>query len=227
MNGIDLFSGIVIVLSDLILAAAVIYGVASFFLKKSPLYFRILTLATVCYAGTSVFRLLYRLCYREDFPGMGITLLGIFGCYLFLFSANYGQYDSLIDDRSPRFRKYRVFALAAPLAVLSLLLVYTVGNAGHTTAVRNVMTGIGFLPAVAASYYNFKHFIIPDMGFHFVRWVRRANLCALVIEVADIVRVLLVATVGAWAGAIAALVVSACFFAMLVLAGKGRQSWLQ
>lgn len=223
----DLIVKIIILVTDILLVAAAVYGSVKFLVKKSPLYFRMLALAVVCYTGVAVFRLLYWLCFEEDFAGMGVTMFGILGCYLFLFSANFGQYDSFIDDRTPVFRKYRIAAFAAPVLLLGLLLYYTVGNVEDTTVFNNFVTGIGILPAAAASYYNFKHFLIPDGEFSFVRWIRRANLCALIAEFADMLRVLLYATVGDAAGAAAGLVVAGAFFAMLVFAERGRRSWLR
>ncbi|MDO4811395.1 MAG: hypothetical protein Q3985_05560 [Eubacteriales bacterium] len=227
MDRSTLIANGIIMLSDLVLLAAVIYGVRVFLMRKAPLYFRILTLATVCYASASVFRMLYYLCYQVIFQGMGITFFGYFGCYLFLFSANFGQYDSLIDEKSTRFRKYRIISVLAPAAVLVLILIHTFSNAENAAPSVNFVTGIGYIPAVFASYYNLKHFIIPDMGFLFVRWIRRANLCALIIEVADVLRVLLSALADKWPGALLSLIISAAFLMMLLFAEGGRKTWLR
>lgn len=213
-------------LSNLILLAAVGYGVRRFFLKRSALYFRILTLAVSCYALISVFRLLYFLCYDGLFDGMGVTFFGYFGCFLFLLSANYGQYDSLIDDGSRMFRKYRLAALAAPVVMLALLAGYLFGNVGKISGMANVLIGIGYLPVIPAAYFHMKHFMIPDMGFTFVRWIRIVNVCALLAELMELARAYLYAAGNALAAAVLTLLISASFLMMLVFAGKGRKSWL-
>ena len=48
-----------------------------------------------------------------------VGMLGIAGCFLFSLSANYGQMDSLVDDKSRANHKYRVMAMIAPLLILS------------------------------------------------------------------------------------------------------------
>ena len=42
-----------------------------------------------------------------------ISELAYFGCYLFLLSANMGQFDSFVDDGRKEFNKYRLLALLA------------------------------------------------------------------------------------------------------------------
>ena len=213
-------------LSVIVLIGSVVYGVCCFFLKRSALYFKILTLAAACYTLVSGFRLLYGICFGTLFEGVGITFLGCFGCFLFLFSANYGQYDSLIDDRSAFFAKYRSIALLAPVFTLALLALYTVGNIERTSVTTNIFTGLAYLPAVFASYYNLKHFLIPDTGFSFVKWVRLTNLCALLIEVLDIVRLYVRFCFGGAADGALSLLIAVIFFIMLTFARKGHRSWL-
>lgn len=217
----------IMILSVIVLTAATVLGICAFLFKKAPLYFRILTLATICYTGIWVFRLIYYICFDIDFEGMGITFFGYFGCYLFLFSANFGQYDSFIDDRNPQYQKYRIIALLAPIFVLALLVCYTVGNPENATHLIVGTTVIGYLPAVFSSYYNLKHFIIPDMGFSLVRWVRLTNLCALLIEAIDIVRIAFAPNFDRWIDALLLLFISILFLAMLLFAEKGRKSWLR
>lgn len=215
------------VFADLILLAAAIYGICAFFFKKAALYFRILTLATLCYASCALFKALYYLCYSEDIKGLGITFLCYFGCFLSLFCANYGQYNTLIDDGSRRFRKYRISAVAAPVFTLGLLLYYILSNVENTTVFNNVINFIGYFPAVLASYYNLKHFLVPDMDFTFIRWIRRINLCALLIECLSILHAFLSANGYRLLSAFSALAVAICFLLMLLFAERGRKTWFQ
>lgn len=217
---------VIIFFADVILVVSAVYGFIEFFKKKAPLYFKILTLATTCYALISCFRLLYIICFNEDFKGLGISFFGFFGCYLFLFSANYGQFDYLIDDKSPAFRKYRIIALIAPFLLLSGSVIYTVGNLEETSFMTNLLSEIGYIPAILASYYNLKHLIMPDCGIRFIKWIKFACVCALVIESFEMLSDYLFAFDLNLAGAFAKLIVACAFLLMLILAGKGRKIWL-
>ena len=53
----------------------------------------------------------------EYYPGFNVGMLGIIGSFLFFFSANFGQVDSVVDDGSSKYIKARLIALAAPLSV--------------------------------------------------------------------------------------------------------------
>ena len=57
-----------------------VYGLYRFFRAKSPLYVRMIVL------------------------GVGCAMLSVIGCFLFFFSANFGQMASIVDDGSPKFR---------------------------------------------------------------------------------------------------------------------------
>ena len=67
-----------------------------------------------------LFATLLYLVNGELFDGFNVGMLGIIGSFLFFFSANFGQMDSIVDDGSPKFRKTRIIALAAPLTVAIL-----------------------------------------------------------------------------------------------------------
>ena len=226
LEQLDPLWSVAIVLHYAVLLTASIYGICRFFVHKSPLYFRLLTLATVCYTMVEYFRLFYYMCYGSDFEGLGITFFGYFGCFLFFLTANYGQYDSLIDDGTVKFRKYRLLALAAPVVLTVSAFCYTAGNVEQVGTVSNIITFVGFVLVIFASYFNLKHLIIPDQGFGFIRWVRLINLCVLVIEVLDAVRLYLFAGGGDEAGFLAQLLISFAFMLMLIFARKGQKSWL-
>lgn len=217
---------IISILTNVVLISAFLFGLYRFFGKKSPLYFRILTLAAGCYAIINLFRWLYYFCYPDaDFPGMGITAIGYFGCFSFLLSAGYGQFDSLVDEGKSNMRFYRIAALAAPAVVLFLMALYLVPDAEGAGLLGNVISVLGYLPAVPASYFNFKHAIMPDDGSGFVRGARVSNICAFAIESCEVIKALIYAGFGNFFGSIASLVIAILFALMLVLAERGRKLW--
>lgn len=193
--------------------------------KKTPLYFRILMLATACYATVSLFRAVYYFCYGSFYREPGITFLGFFGCFLFLFSANFGQFDSLIDDRSSALMKYRLIALAAPAVLLFFLAVFALTAKDLLPTLPLIVTVVGFLPAVPASYYNLKHLLMPDMGFSFSKGVRLCNLFALLAEVFELARLYASAAGEQTAENVFLFCVALSFLGLTLFAKRGMKLW--
>ena len=119
--------------------------------------------------------------YADD---ICIGHLGVIGCFLFLISASYGQLDGIFDDRSRGNRKYRLLALVAPLA-MTLIFIPSL-HTDQLSPVMKVVHFIGWIPMIIASYFNFKHAILPDGGFAFVKAVRPYNIAATVFAFSEI-----------------------------------------
>jgi len=151
------------------------YGTVVFLAKKAPLYAKMITGAVGCMMFGYLLAVIRRIAGFEGRP-FQIDYLSYIGVFLFLLTANVGIMDGLADDGSKRFGKYRLFALAAPLVIL-LALVPTVLSSAP--AVYKVFCGVIALFAAAASYFNFKHAIFPDVEFGVIRCVRGYNLLAL------------------------------------------------
>ena len=98
------------------------------------------------------------------------------GSFLFLFSANYGQMDSLVDDGSKQFRKTRIIALIAPIVMIAMWGV--LASKGFTA--KTAIIGIETLIIAMAAYYHLKHIIIKDVDFGLIRVIRNYNILALV-----------------------------------------------
>ena len=105
-----------------------------------------------------------------------VGMLGVNSAFLFFFSANYGQIDSLVDDGGPAVRRYRLMALAGPLVIAGMLvqiLTVPARQAFKTGCViASVMIG-------AAGYFHVKHLLIPDVKNGVVRCLRAYNALAL------------------------------------------------
>ena len=161
--------------------AAFAYGAMYFFTHRTPMYFKILICAVGCYAMSDVFCNLLNIFSRETHFCSGIATLGYFGCFLFMFSANYGEFDSLVDDKSPALRKYSAVALAAPLLFFGGGIVVFFRVLHVAGAWQAFIFFLPYIPASLASYFNFKHMIMPDMNFGFIKGVRRCNISALLL----------------------------------------------
>ena len=111
-----------------------------------------------------------------------VSILGFIGYSLFIFSANYGTFDSLVDDKSQMLTKYRRKAYFAPLLFI-LGAVIIVFSPAHPSL--RIPCAIEVLFLGATSYYDYKHTIIPNryMGilksfkpFHILSFIMSACL---------------------------------------------------
>ncbi len=153
------------------------YGLLRFFRSKSALYIRMIVYGIGCAMLGRLFETLQLFTVGRIQDGFHVGILGVVGSFLFFFSSNYGQMDSLVDDGSAQYRKYRLTALAAPAAVLGMFAVYAAfAGLTQTTVVFGVESAI----IAAATYYHLKHLIIPDVSFGVIRSIRKYNLLALV-----------------------------------------------
>ena len=163
------------------------YGLFRFFRDESALYVRMIIFGVGCAMLGRLFTTLLVLVNGDLFDGFNVGMLGIIGSFLFFFSANFGQMDSIVDDGSPKFRKTRIIALAAPLTVAVL---WCVIAATYGIDSSSIWVGIEMLFVALASYYHLKHLIIEDVSFGLIRSIRSYNLLSLIYALLCIMEVL-------------------------------------
>ena len=161
-----------------------IYGVKHFFKKGKAYYLQIVTMAFGCYAMGSLYYLCQSITAEEVPEGFTAAYLGRIGFFLFLFTANFGQMDGLLDDRTAAFKKFRYLALLAPVAAALLYVPCILTDMLMSTKISLVFMWIA---AMCSSYYNFKHAIISDLGYGFVKAIRPYNICALILTFAELI----------------------------------------
>ena len=161
-----------------------IYGVKHFFKKGKAYYLQIVTMAFGCYAMGSFYHLCQSITTEEVVDGFTAAYLGRIGFFLFLFTANFGQMDGLLDDRTTKMKKFRYIALIAPVAVALLYLPCALTEMPVSTKIALALV---WLAAIFSSYYNFKHAIISDLGYGFVKAIRPYNICALILTFTELI----------------------------------------
>ena len=154
-----------------------VYGLVRFFRDDSALYVRMIILSVGCAMFGRLFETLQYLVNGELGSGFHVGMLGIIGSFLFLASANFGQMDSIVDDRSSRFRKTRMISFAAPLLIIAIWCVIAVLNGLDQ---RTIPLGVQSLFIAMASYFHLKHLIIKDVQFGLIKAIRSYNLLALI-----------------------------------------------
>lgn len=157
--------------------AALIIGADVWGTKKRALFPKLVAAAIGCYALGSLHELVYHFVVQNNgYNGIYLGFLGTVGCFLFLLSASYGQLDRLFDDGNPAFRKHRILPVAGSLAVLGLFVPILL--LPNLYPAIKIVAFLGWIPCILAAYYNGKHAILPDCGFHFVKAVRSYNAVA-------------------------------------------------
>ena len=157
-----------------------VVGAIRFFRPRAAVYAQMITLACGVIAFSRLYQIIRLITIAENTKRFHLGVLGVIGSLLFLFAANFGLMDSLVDDGSKELRRYRLISLAAPavpVAVYSIIYFLT-----DQPLYVKVISGIIFFMIAQASYYNLKHFIIPDVDFGIIRSLRQYNLLALVYE---------------------------------------------
>lgn len=166
------------------------YGLSILFTKKPPLYFKLILFAMASQVFTRVFYLVTYLCYGDIPDVFNIGFVGLATFMMFLFFANFGSMDSLVDEKTKLITPYRILPLVIPVAEISIsILVLFEDDVDFTVRISFVV-----LSAVAglAGYFNLKHIIIRDVDGGIVRLVRGFNLLSLLVEILTLAEVALV-----------------------------------
>ena len=171
---------IVLMINGWILPCALIgmiYGIYHFFRPHKALYLQLITCGVGCLMFARLFYVIYMLTQGELNHGFHIGMLGIMGSFMFFLSANYGQMDGLVDDRTKTFRATRIKALFVPVLLACLYAVFYLKI--ETNEIRAAV-GLLMLFILPCSYYNFKHVIIYDVDLGIISQLRKYNILAVV-----------------------------------------------
>ena len=201
-----------------------VYGIIKFFKPKKAIYAQMITLAV----GTMAFGRLYQVV--RLLTGGGIVeefqlgTLGVIGSLLFLFSANFGLMDSLADDGSKHFLKYRIIPLAAPVfcAVLYIAFILFADISSFAKIVGAIITFF----AMVTTYYNLKHLIFPDVDFGIIKCLKAYNLLALLYSLLCLVEVITVSRNSETATLIIGVIMGALLVAIVPSVERGMKKWV-
>ena len=156
------------------------YGLFRFFRDESALYVRMIIFGVGCAMLGRLFETLLILVDGSLRSGFHVGMLGIIGSFLFFFSANFGQMDSIVDDGSKKFLKTRLISFVAPLVIIAVWVFIAINRGVNKTTIP---LGVETLFIALASYYHFKHLIIQDISFGLIKAIRSYNLLSLIYAV--------------------------------------------
>lgn len=152
------------------------YGMFNFFREKKALYLKLVTCGVMSLMFSRLYQVVFLTTQGNLNSGFHIGLLGTIGSFMFFFSANYGQMDGIVDDRTNAFRKTRIISLIAPLLILLIYLFFLIKV--NNTELR-IVWGIVTFFIMQCAYYNFKHIIIYDVELGIIKVLRKYNILVL------------------------------------------------
>ena len=158
-----------------------IFGTIKFFQPKKAMYAQMITLAVGCTAFGKLYQVVRLLTGGEIFNEFQLGLLGMIGSLVFLFSANFGVMDSLADDRSKKYLKYRL--IPAVLPIFGIVFYIFFFFCGDFSVLSKVAAAVIIFFAGQASYFNLKHLIFPDVDYGVIKCQKLYNLLALLFAI--------------------------------------------
>ena len=157
-------------------AAGFLYGAGKYLKPRKPLYASMIVLGVGCIMFGRAYSLLRLISGLKVAGVFTLGILGTVGAFLFFFSSNYGQIDSLVDGGGKEFTKYRIIAITGVIIIAALYAFILISPA---EVWEKVTDGCAALVIAAASYFHFKHILIPDIDYGVVRCQRAFNIMAL------------------------------------------------
>ena len=203
--------------------AGLVIGLASFFKKKQPQYSQLITLALGCAFLGRLYNIVVLVCDGSLPRTFNTGVLGTIGCFMFIFSANYGEMDSLCEKKLPGNRKYSYIALAAP-AMLAAAAVMILLFSEESIMLRLTYAGeMGFI--MFAAYFNLKHLLIKDVEGGIIRSIRGYNLIALLLELLYTAELVFDSFGLKKPKSAVYLLMSVCLLAVIPVLKKGISNW--
>ena len=151
-----------------------------------------------------------------------VGVLGVAGAFSFFFSSNYGQIDSLVDDGSRLFAKYRIIAFLGPLCIAALFVPVLLSPSGLAFRV-----GCGFAACLiaVACYYHVKHMFIPDVDYGVVRCLRTYNTLAFCLAILTMAEMIALSRKLEWLLIVSGIGLCAVSLALVPVMDRGVKAW--
>lgn len=181
-----------------------------FFRPRKAVYAQMITLAVGCMAFGRLYQVVRLLTIGDIFERFQLGILGVIGSLLFLFSANFGMMDSLADDGSKQYTKYRIIPLAAPAAYIAVYLVFFFFT--DSAPLVKIAAGVLTVFVSGAGYFNLKHLIFPDVDFGVIKSLKLYNILALVFGALCMIEMITVSR-----GNIAAILITGILMGVILL----------
>jgi len=158
-----------------------IYGGIKFFKPKKAMYAQMITLALGCSAFGRLFYIVRLLTGGFITANVQLGFFGIIGSFMFFFSGNFGALDSLTDDGSKKYSKYRLIGCIAPIIFIALYVLFFLTS--RVSLRWKILGAVQTVLTCLSTYFNLKHLVFPDVDYGVVRCLRPYNLLVLIFSV--------------------------------------------
>ena len=200
-----------------------IFGGIKFFRPRQALYAQMITLALGCNAFGRLFYIVRLLTGGFITGSVQLGFFGIVGSFMFFFSSNFGTLDSLLDDKSKEFKKFRLISLIAPAVFLAMYILFFL--TADISTIWKILGAVLTIFAAMSAYYNLKHLIFPDVDFGVVKCLRPYNLLVLVYTLSVFVECIGLSRDNAVLTLICCIVTGVISAAMMPLIVRGLKKW--
>jgi len=200
-----------------------VYGIVKFFRPRKAVYAQMITLAVGCMAFGRLYQVVRLLTGGSIIDEFQLGILGVIGSLMFFFSANFGAMDSLADDGSKQFLKYRLISLAAPVTLAVIYLAFILF--GEASVLAKITGAVITVFAMQASYYNLKHLIFPDVDFGVIRCLKTYNLLALLYSLACVAEAVAISRSSETATFIICIITGLIVINIVPTAARGMKKW--
>lgn len=207
------------IIATIISLFAFFFGAFKLWKKGKPLYFQIIICAVGCYALYQLSTLVLSYCNIETID-FNICFFGLFGCGLFLFSANNGAMEKVIDQPKTRFI---IISALFGLLYLALSIIIGVYYFGIANVVFYIFVVIQIPPSFVV-YFNVKHLFSPNDDLGLKKGLKLTDICSIIFCALTIVNIALWVNVNIFS-AIADLIVSLSATALSYSSIKGAEKW--
>lgn len=199
------------------------YGLYIMLTQKPPAYFKLVLFSMASQVFARIYYTVSIVCYGGIPDTFNLGFIGFASFLLFLFFANYGQIDMLVDDRRNLITKYRIIPVIIPVVELVVaLLSILADNVELTVTIPYVILSI---IAGLAGYLNMKHFIIPDVEDGIVRAIRGYNLVAIFVEILTLAEIGLICFDASQLVIFVQIALGILFVVMMPLLNKEVRKW--
>ncbi len=204
---------------------ASIFGMLQMFKKKVPMYFMLHICGVWCFAIRLIYIFLIQVCGEVYNEASSLGFLGIGGMFAFFSTANYGTFNSLIDDKSQKVHLIRTVALLNALFVIGLI-IFEIIHADGLTRFNIITLLISLFPVPFCVYFCTKFLLMKSNGDNFLIGVKPLNFATLLICFGILFYNYFNITDNELGMSIAFGVYSVCIVAEVFLADWGRKRWL-
>ena len=200
-----------------------IYGIIRFFKPRKALYAQMITLSVGCMAFGRLYQVVRLLTDGDIFNEFQLGFLGIIGSLLFFFSANFGLMDSLADDGSKRFLKYRIIPIIAPITSLLLYVFFILMR--DLPLLAKIMGAVLTFFVMETTYFNLKHLIFPDVDYGVINCLKTYNVLVLIYGFLCIVEIIVISGENEIAISVVGALMGLILLAIVPTLERGIKKW--